>query len=120
MDKTDFNVKDMICGVSDIPLNDVGIKQAKELAEKIYEYGDVDVIIASPMIRAQMTANAVSERINVPIFTDNRLTEWNYGSYEGASLRRISASKENLAAKCVAVGSRFSNLRTEYILLLTA
>ena len=59
--ETEWNVRRKVCGRTDIPLTDTGIEQAKQLAEKAAEL-DIDIIIASPMIRAQQTATAVSEK----------------------------------------------------------
>ena len=80
--ETTMNRLDHISGVTDCELTDIGMQQAEELAKKCAEAGDIDVIIASPLKRAQETAKAVSELINVPIKTDIRLTEWDYGEYE--------------------------------------
>ena len=80
--ETTMNVHDHISGVTDCELTDVGRQQARELAKKCAEAGDIDIIIASPLKRAQETARAVAELINVPIKTDVRLTEWDYGGYE--------------------------------------
>lgn len=83
--QTDFNRQDVILGITDIELNETGLAQASELAERIY--GDssikIDLIIASPMKRALKTAQIISDRCGIPIITDKRLREWNYGDYEG-------------------------------------
>lgn len=81
--QTEWNAIDRICGITDIDLTETGKAQARELAEKAAEKGDIDLIICSPLKRAQETAKAVSERIGCKIITDARLTEWDYGSYEG-------------------------------------
>ena len=57
-------------------------KHAEELADKVENLG-IDLIIASTLIRAQQTAEAVSRRIGVPVITDPRIVEQNYGIYEG-------------------------------------
>ena len=80
--ETTMNVHDHISGVTDCELTERGRQQAQELAEKCAVAGDIDLIIASPLKRAQETARAVAGRINVPIKTDTRLTEWDYGEYE--------------------------------------
>ena len=41
------------------------------------------MIIASPLKRAQETAGYISRAIGVPIITDERLIEQNFGIYEG-------------------------------------
>lgn len=81
--QTDYNKEDWILGTTDLPLNETGKAQAAELAERIYGMGDVDIIAASPMLRAQTTAKAVAERCGLEIVTDERLREWDYGEYEG-------------------------------------
>ena len=80
--QTAWNAENKICGTTDLPLNELGQAQAKELAEKCGAY-DIDLIIASTMLRARQTAAAVAERWNVPVITDARLVEQNYGIYEG-------------------------------------
>ncbi|MDE6657941.1 MAG: histidine phosphatase family protein, partial [Oscillospiraceae bacterium] len=82
---TEFNANELVCGASDIPLTAEGVQQAEEMAKKAYAFGDIEKIIASPMIRAQQTAQAVSKLLEIPIEIDDRLKEWNYGSFEGKS-----------------------------------
>ncbi len=82
--ETEWNSRDIISGVTDIELSEKGRSQARELAEKISaENTDIGVIICSPMKRAVHTASYISEALGVPIITDERLREWDYGSYEG-------------------------------------
>lgn len=81
--QTDYNKNDLILGTTEAELNETGIAQAHELAEKIAEIGDIDIIVASPMKRALTTAQIVAEAAGIPVVTDERLREWDYGSYEG-------------------------------------
>ena len=81
--QTNWNKADKICGITDVELTDKGREQAKELAEKCAERGDIDIIICSPLKRARDTAQAVADKIHKEIIIDEGLTEWNYGSYEG-------------------------------------
>ncbi len=83
--QTDHNKNELILGATDVPLNDTGLEQAEELAEKIAELGDVDLMIVSPMKRAQTTAAAIAEKTGIKIITDERLREWNYGRFEQKS-----------------------------------
>ena len=80
--ETEWNAQGRICGRTDIPLTERGEAQAKALAEKLADKG-IDLIIASPMIRARQTAAAVSQEIGIPVVTDDRLIEQDYGIYEG-------------------------------------
>ena len=80
--ETEWNALNKICGLTDINLTKKGICRAKELAEKL-EDKQIDLIIASPMKRAQATAKIVAEKCKAPIITDDRLIEQDYGIYEG-------------------------------------
>lgn len=95
--QTEWNAQDIVCGSSDIPLTEEGIRQAQAMAEKCAEYGDIQRIIASPLQRAQRTAQIVSERLGLSVQTDDRLREWDYGSFEGKS-RHTSGFPEAKAA----------------------
>ncbi len=94
--ETEFNLKELICGISDIDLTDTGIKQAHELSGKAFECRDIDLIICSPLKRAMQTAKIIANKINCEIITDERITEWDYGSYEGMSRHTDGFAK----AKC--------------------
>ena len=79
--QTDFNKQERILGTTDMDINETGLQQAHVLAEKVSGL-NADVMIVSPMKRAQTTARIVSEKTGLEIVTDSRLREWNYGNYE--------------------------------------
>ena len=54
-------------------INEVGIKQAEDLREKIKDI-DYDIIISSPLLRALHTAEIINVN-NKEIITDDRLQE---------------------------------------------
>lgn len=80
--KTDWNVKHKLQGKTDIPLNEEGRRMA-ETAGK--EYGSIhfDICYCSPLSRAKETAEIVLQGRNIPIITDERLSEMSFGIYEG-------------------------------------
>lgn len=80
--QTVWNVRDKVCGITDVELTEEGKAQAKILAEKVSAC-KVDVILASPLKRAQQTANIIAERNSLPVITEPQLIEQNYGIYEG-------------------------------------
>ena len=82
--QTPLNVEDLICGRSDVPLTEVGQQQAQKLAESALDKG-IDVILCSPLLRARQTAQAVSDAIGVPIRIDERLVEFDFGTFDGRS-----------------------------------
>lgn len=98
--QTEWNALNKICGLTDINLTEKGIEQAEELAEKLM-HKNIDLIIASPMRRAQTTAKIVAGKCQVPILTDERLIEQNYGIYEGEDRKNegFLNNKRNFAYK---------------------
>ena len=81
--QTRLNAENRVCGSTDIPLTETGLRQAQRLAENARDKG-IEVIIASDMIRARQTARAVAERLGLPVETDHRLREQDFGRYEGS------------------------------------
>lgn len=80
--KTDWNLLHKLQGQTDIPLNDMGRKMAREAGER---YKDIhfDVCYCSPLVRVRETAKLVLEGRNVPVIIDDRLAEMGFGIYEG-------------------------------------
>ena len=66
--RTQMNAQDLVCGVTDIPLIELGIQQAKTASENIYqkiqngEIPAIDLIISSPLLRAQQTAQIIASK----------------------------------------------------------
>lgn len=81
---TDWNLVPKVQGVTDIPLNEGGQKQAVGLAETIKNSGiKFDKILCSPLVRAVETARVVGEINNIPVEVEPRLIEQNFGKWEG-------------------------------------
>lgn len=77
--KTDLNIAGRRQGRTDLPLNDIGRKQVKELKESIKE--EFDVIIVSPMRRTFETAKILFP--NRKLITNDLLIEYDFGELEG-------------------------------------
>lgn len=69
---------------SDEDLNELGIRQAEDLRDKIKDI-NFDVIISSPLLRAKHTATIINTNNNKIIF-DDRLKERDCGSLSGKPL----------------------------------
>lgn len=76
--KTDWNVLGKMQGATDIPLNEMGIKQAGMLKEKLE--GKFDLCFSSPLERAVTTAKIIS---GADPIIDERLIERRMGDFEG-------------------------------------
>ena len=67
--ETAWNVDTRLQGQIDISLNATGQEQARRLAEALA--GDsIDAIVCSDLVRARDTAQAVADRIGLPLATD--------------------------------------------------
>lgn len=80
--ETTMNAENRVSGITDCDLTENGIAQARQLAEICAAHGEINLILCSPLRRARKTAEIIASRIHVPVLTDERLREWNYGSYE--------------------------------------
>ena len=80
--KTNWNKEKRAAGLTDIELNDDGIKQAETLRDELKDT-NIDVIISSPLKRAVKTAEIINENHNLDILIDEQVTERNLGIYEG-------------------------------------
>ena len=79
--QTDLNKKKLMQGLSDMPLNDTGIAQAKSVRAMI---GDVtfDAVYASPLDRAITTASIIGNVDKAEVIVDPRIIETDFGKYE--------------------------------------
>lgn len=84
--ETTWNAQNKVSGRTDVPLTERGIEQARRLAEKMSGL-PVDVIFASPLQRARQTAECIAEKLGLPVLTEERLIEQDYGIYEGVDCR---------------------------------
>ena len=80
--ETDWNAEGRSQGRTDVPLNAVGVSQARRAALALIDR-DIATIIASPLDRALKTAEAVAAALRLPIGTDDDLMEVAFGSEEG-------------------------------------
>lgn len=90
--ETDWNKMNKILGRTDIPLNETGIMQARQLRDKI-SY-PISVIFSSPLERTALTAKIINESRNAEIIYDDRLIEMNFGIFEGVDRRDEQYQKE--------------------------
>jgi len=81
--ETDWNAQGLSQGHTDIPLNAVGLAQAKRAARSL-EGSGIATIVSSPLGRARVTAEIVAEALGLSIAAfDDDLREVNFGVQEG-------------------------------------
>ncbi|GAA5074438.1 histidine phosphatase family protein [Thermocatellispora tengchongensis] len=80
--RTDWSVRGLYTGVTDVELDETGHEQAARLARWAGTAG-LTAVVSSPMIRAVQTATGAAEAAGVPLRTDARLRELDFGVAEG-------------------------------------
>src|SRR5215475_8302789 len=94
--ETEWNALGRLQGTRDIPLNEVGHRQAVHaggVLEQLLAHDRRDKsalpFVASPLGRARMTMELVRETLRLPprdYAVDDRLREIGYGQWEGSTL----------------------------------
>ena len=80
--ETDWNARNLSQGNVDVPLNEVGLAQARTAAEVLRTRG-IRSVVTSPLSRAYDTAVIVGEHIGVPLEVEDELREVAFGVQEG-------------------------------------
>lgn len=83
--ETDWNARGISQGNVDIPLNDVGLAQARAAAEKLRNRG-IATIVSSTLSRARVTAEFVGAALKLPVALDADLREVAFGVQEGQAM----------------------------------
>ena len=86
--RTSWNAEQRFQGQSDIPLDEVGLRQAEQAARLLAEL-DPELIISSDLARARETAESLARITGVPVSPDARLRETFAGSWEGLTRREL-------------------------------
>ena len=81
--ETDWNAQGLSQGRTDIPLNGVGLAQARRAAKTLAGIGGIATVVASPLVRAKVTAEIAAEALGLPVEFDEGLQEVNFGEQEG-------------------------------------
>lgn len=87
--ETAWNVESRIQGQLDIGLNDNGRRQARRLAEALFDER-LDAVYASDLMRASDTARALADATGLEVRCDAGLRERAFGSFEGRTFDEIA------------------------------
>jgi broad specificity phosphatase PhoE len=107
--ETQWNAEGRLQGTQDVPLNDLGRKQAANaggiLADLFARDGRSEqslAFVASPLGRARSTMELVRGTLGLPprdYSIDDRLREIGYGDWEGSTLAQVQASDPEVFAR---------------------
>jgi probable phosphoglycerate mutase len=85
-------------GSSDLPLSDVGMKQAEALAQELAAR-PLAAVYASDLRRARTTAQAIARPHRLPVTVDPRVRELDFGGWEGRNLADLWVEEPDAAAR---------------------
>jgi len=91
-------------GFRDTRLNDTGISQAAELAERVEGLGIAE-LWSSDLSRARETAEIVGRRLGLVPRLDPRLREANRGRWEGRLFEDVAAAEPELFGQWIRAGA---------------
>ncbi len=86
--QTNLNLKKLMQGLVDEPLNETGILQAKAAHEKVKDI-KFDAVYASPLDRAVETASIIAGVDRSEVITDKRIIETDFGKYDKCSYYKM-------------------------------
>ena len=89
--ETVWHAENRYAGVSDIPLTEHGLEQARALAAWAKD-ADLDAVYSSPLQRATTTASSSAEAAGVHLSIDSRLIEIDWGQGEGLTRDEMAAA----------------------------
>jgi broad specificity phosphatase PhoE len=107
--ETSWNAEGRLQGAQDVPLNDLGRKQAAHAGNILAGLFARDgrdklslAFVASPLIRARATMELVRGELKLPLAgyaLDDRLREIGYGQWEGSTLPEMQVADPDLFAR---------------------
>lgn len=86
--KTDLDKQGKVHGKLDTPLSHEGRQHAERIGKSLKGKG-IKAIHASPRVRAQETAKAISRHTGAPIHSHAELVPWNLGNLSGAKAHSV-------------------------------
>lgn len=80
--ETEWNVQRRYQGQSDVPLSEIGNRQAESIAGRLAGQ-EIDAIYASDLKRAWQTAQVIAAQTGLDVISEPRLRELKFGILEG-------------------------------------
>lgn len=99
--ETPFNKERKVQGITDMALNDTGLRQAQQLALSLKDH-EIHQIYSSPLKRAYKTAEVINQFHNVSIHRRSGLMEMDQGDFEGLSFQELMACEKDFLRRWIA------------------
>ena len=81
--QTEHSAQRRYSGRADLPLTELGQRQAAAAAARLANTNGVAAVVSSPLRRARQTAQPVADALGVPLTVHDGLIETDFGAWEG-------------------------------------
>lgn len=95
--QTEGNLRRLLVGRTDMPLDDIGRRQAMATADFAAASYQPDLVISSPLIRARDTAAEIGHRLGLPVEIEPGLVELDFGDVEGWAIEEALTHHPHMA-----------------------
>ncbi len=94
--QTENSAQRRYSGRADLPLTELGERQAAAAATRLATSDDVAAVVSSPLLRARQTAKPVADALGVPLNVHDGLIETDFGAWEGLTFDEARARDPDL------------------------
>ncbi|MGB8961236.1 MAG: bifunctional RNase H/acid phosphatase [Pseudonocardiaceae bacterium] len=81
--QTEHSAQRRYSGRGDLPLTELGERQAAAAAARLANSDGVAAVVSSPLLRARQTAQPAADALGVPVTVHDGLIETDFGAWEG-------------------------------------
>lgn len=97
--RTASNRQQLLHGVTDVPLDGHGLRQAARVGERLGRDAPPDALLSSPLSRALTTARIIGEHVGLEPTVVPELSEMDFGVLEGSTVERLAIEHPELAER---------------------
>ena len=95
--QTEGNLRRLLVGRTDMPLDDIGRRQAAATADFAAASYQPDLVISSPLVRARDTAGEIGGRLGLAVEIEPGLVELDFGDVEGWAIEEALTHHPHMA-----------------------
>jgi len=99
--QTEHSAQRRYSGRGDLPLTELGERQAAAAAARLSTMDGVAAVLSSPMLRARQTAQPVADALGVPLSVHEGLIETDFGTWEGLTFTEARERDPDLHARWI-------------------
>ena len=97
--QTERSAQRRYSGRADLPLTELGERQAAAAAARLATTDNVAAVVSSPLLRARQTAQPVADALGIPLTVHDGLIETDFGAWDGLTFAEASAQDPDLHAR---------------------